>query len=152
MKRTILEAAGAPHSFRELAGTVRKQAFWICVGYLSLGSLSEVLRRWGMPAGVKLQRFLDGMSILVIELTGIDDAYLNAIGSGRLSPFWNRCALSSLTALLIFVQALLLGCAFSAFFLWLERRLSAGGMASHQRRAADGDGNASPSQGGDRPE
>lgn len=142
MKRTILEAAAAPHSFRELAETVRAQAFWICTAYLALGSVSEVLRHWGWSTGVALQRFLDGMAILAIGLSGYEGAYLDSIGSGALTPFWNRCLLASITAVLIFVQALLLGCAFSAFFLWLEKRLLAAAPPPQANQPADGSGDA----------
>jgi hypothetical protein len=108
---------------RALLGIVLRQSFWICLGYLGLGILSELLRMGGFPSGVKLQHFLDGLPIALMRLTGFIDLYVLQTATGMLTPFWNRCLLASLTLAVIFVQTMLIGGLFSAGFWALERRL-----------------------------
>ena len=85
------------------------QAWGLCVAYLALGLLAEVLRRLGVPATADVQEFLDGLPYFALRLSGLLELYLRASAVGQLSPFWNRVLLSSITVAAILVQATLLG-------------------------------------------
>jgi hypothetical protein len=124
-QKTLSEIAGTPESFGDLLRTVCHQSLWICIGYLLTGITSEILRKCDVHAGITLQNFLDGMAIAFMRVTGLIDFYVNATAGGVLTPFLNRCFLAVLTMFLILVQTFILGSAFSALFLFIERKLDA---------------------------
>lgn len=123
LKRTIIELADPPHSFKELFDTVLEQSFWTSIVYLTVGVFGEWLRRLGMPVGIKIQRFLDGLFLLTIDLTNAENSCLRIVYASGLSPFWNRCLIAGVTVILIFILSVALGSLFTALFLWLEKRL-----------------------------
>lgn len=94
---------------RAVFAVVFDQAWGLCVAYLAVGLLGEVGRRLGLRGAAAVQGFLDGLPFFVLRATGLLEAYLQASAIGRLTPFWNRIALSSLTVLAILVQASVLG-------------------------------------------
>lgn len=124
-ERSLIELTGTPESLRDLLLTVGHQSLWICIGYLLTGITSEILRRCGVQAGITLQNFLDGMAIAFMRVTGLIEFYVSATAVGDLPPFLNRCFLATLTMCLILIQTFILGAAFSALFLFIERRLAA---------------------------
>lgn len=115
--------SSAPRSLKSLVGIVLRQSFWICLGYLVLGILSELMRIGDLQMGVQLQNFLDGLPIAFLRLTGLIELYVQQTVLGALSPFWNRCLLALLTLALIFVQTMVLGTIFSVAMWALERWL-----------------------------
>lgn len=92
---------------RQLLRIVFDQAWGLCVAYLAVGLGAEVLRRRGVGVGMRAQQFLDGIPYFAIRAVGQAEQYLNAVALGRLSPFWNRVLLSSITLAVIVFQALL---------------------------------------------
>lgn len=118
----------APRTLRSLVGIVLRQSFWICLGYLVLGILSELLRIGEFRMGDRLQNFLDGLPITFLRLTGFIDLYVQETVLGALTPFWNRCLLALLTLALIFVQTVVLGTIFSLAMWALERWLTKEGQ------------------------
>lgn len=86
---------------------VLDQAWGLCVAYLALGLGAEVLRRQGVSWGAKAQQFLDGIPFFAIRAVGQAEPYLSAVAVGRLTPFWNRVLLSSITLGAIVLQAFL---------------------------------------------
>jgi hypothetical protein len=85
------------------------QAWGLCVAYLVLGLVSELLRRGGLQIGSKAQAFLDSLPLTTMHYLGGIEIYLRALVSGVLNPFWNRMLLSSITLVVILVQATLTG-------------------------------------------
>ncbi len=90
---------------RHLLKIVFDQAWGLCVAYLVLGLAAEVLRRQGVSVGAKAQQFLDGIPYFAIRVVGQSEPYLSAVALGRLTPFWNRVLLSSITLGAIVLQA-----------------------------------------------
>jgi hypothetical protein len=101
--------APARAAWRPVLELVYEQAWGLCVGYLALGLVAEVLRRLGVPGAATVQEFLDGLPYFALRVSGLLELYLRASAVGQLSPFWNRVLLSSITVGAILVQATLLG-------------------------------------------
>ncbi len=132
----IRVTTGTPHSLKEFMDMVASQAFWICMGYLAIGIISELTRMKGESVtdghlsgslgigdlGAWIQRRADSLPLTAMSLLGFTESYLSESAIGFLaSPFWNRVLLSSITAALIYVETLVFGFAFSLFFLGCER-------------------------------
>ncbi len=88
---------------------VLHQVWLLCIAWLMLGILSELLRRAGLPRAIALQSFLDSLPLFVIERTGHVESWLNATATGQLTPFWNRLLLSSIGVLSLAIQAFIIG-------------------------------------------
>lgn len=96
-------------SMRDVMGMVFEQAWGLCIAYLGVGLVAETARRAGVRPAASVQEFLDGLPYFAIRLSGFLEEYLRASAIGRLTPFWNRVLLSSITVGAILLQAALLG-------------------------------------------
>ena len=130
-REKIISAAAPPHTFSEFFSLVISLTFWIVIFYTVLGIAAELMRSAGMPEGTSLESFLDSEAVALLSLTGTIDAYISAVVTGSLTPFWNRVLLSSLTVVIIILQSLVFGALFSFVFLSAER---------HFTRAKSGEG------------
>ncbi|MBI5542752.1 MAG: hypothetical protein HY901_02610 [Deltaproteobacteria bacterium] len=93
---------------RSVLVMVYEQAWGLCIAYLGVGLLFEVLRRLGVPSAGSVQEFLDGLPFYAIRQSSLLELYLRASAIGQLSPFWNRVLLSSITVGAILLQATLM--------------------------------------------
>jgi hypothetical protein len=101
---------------------VYEQAWGLCVAYLAVGLLAELLRRAGVEMAGTVQEFLDGLPFFAIRESGQLEEYLRASAVGSLTPFWNRVLLSSIAVGAILLQATLVGAAIAAVYSFLRRR------------------------------
>jgi hypothetical protein len=106
---------------RVLFEAVYAQAFGLSVAYLLAGIAAEVLRRQEVKVSTSLAQFLDGLPLQILRHSGLLDAYLKAVVTNRLSPFWNRVLLAALALGAIHLLATLL-CATLALVERLRRR------------------------------
>jgi hypothetical protein len=113
-------------SWRELFAIVYEQAWGLCVAYLGLGLLAELLRRRGLTMGARAQQFLDGIPFFAIRAVGQTEPYLSAVALGQLTPFWNRVLLTCITLSAIVLQATLVGLLVALLFQVFARRREAG--------------------------
>ncbi len=113
-------------SWRDLFAVVYQQAWGLCVAYLGLGLVAEVLRRQGLMVGARAQQFLDGIPYFAIRAVGQTEPYLSAVALGRLTPFWNRVLLACITLGTILLQATLVGLLVALLFQLFTRRREAG--------------------------
>lgn len=84
-----------------------QQAWALCAAYLAVGFVAELARRGGSKLGISTQAFLDSLPIFAIHFSGFIEPYLRAVALGSLTPFWNRMLLSSITLVVILLQATL---------------------------------------------
>jgi hypothetical protein len=101
--------AGGRPSRADLVALVYEQAWGLCVAYLAVGLIFEVLRRFGAPKAALVQEFLDGLPLFTIRQCGLLELYLRASALNQLTPFWNRVLLASITVGTIVLQATVLG-------------------------------------------
>jgi len=109
-------------SWRPLVKLVFEQAWGLCVAYLCIGLLAEGLRRLGVERAGSVQEFLDGLPFFAIRESGLLDEYLRSASVGRLTPFWSRVMLSSITMGAILLQATLLGAILAIAWTVTSRR------------------------------
>jgi hypothetical protein len=112
----------ASQTWRSLLTLIYEQAWGLCIAYLTVGLGAEVLRRCDIDAALKVQEFLDGLPFFAIRQTGLLDGYLRASALGRLTPFWNRVLLASITVGAILVQATLIGALLAGAWSLARRR------------------------------
>ena len=109
-------------SWRLVLRMVYEQAWGLCVAYLGIGLVFELLRRLGVGVAATVQEFLDGLPLFAIREAGLLEPYLRASAVGSLTPFWNRVLLSSITVGAILLQATLVGAAIATLYTVTRRR------------------------------
>lgn len=104
-------------------GSILKQAFWLSMAYLGIGTFIEGMRRTtGAEFWNQATQFVDSVALMLLRRAGFIDPLFGAAARNQIGPFGMRLLLSTITIGAIFIQAVALAGVFAILLLISRRR------------------------------